>query len=91
MKDHLYVYTKNPYNLENKKVDPYKYTKKVKDASCEMAPKVGVMELEKTVVEEAPVEFHPDYYLNFKDIVEKYGYQYECHSVTTEDGYILTM
>lgn len=37
------------------------------------------------------VEFHNDYYLDFQEIVQKYGYEYECHSVRTEDGYLLTM
>lgn len=35
---------------------------------------------------------HPaDYYLSFKEIVEKAGYVFDSYEVTTEDGYILTM
>jgi hypothetical protein len=47
--------------------------------------------LDEAPVEKAEVEYHEDYYLDFKEIVEKYGYSYECHQVRTVDGYLLTM
>ena len=32
-----------------------------------------------------------DYYKSFKQLVEQKGFAYECHTVQTEDGYILNM
>ena len=32
-----------------------------------------------------------DYYKSFKQLVESKGFAYECHTVQTEDGYILNM
>ncbi|CAH0405780.1 unnamed protein product [Chilo suppressalis] len=34
---------------------------------------------------------HEDVYLNFTELTSKYGYKSEEHTVTTEDGYILTI
>lgn len=34
-------------------------------------------------------KFPKDYYLSFEEMVKNAGYKFECHEVTTEDGYIL--
>ncbi|KAF2886921.1 hypothetical protein ILUMI_19251 [Ignelater luminosus] len=34
---------------------------------------------------------HPDCGLNVKQLIEKYGFPFENHTVTTEDGYILAL
>ncbi|KAF2885927.1 hypothetical protein ILUMI_20246 [Ignelater luminosus] len=34
---------------------------------------------------------HPDFGLNVKQLIEKYGFPLENHTVTTEDGYILQL
>ena len=32
-----------------------------------------------------------DYFKSFKQVVESKGFGYECHTVQTEDGYVLNM
>nr|CAD7434529.1 unnamed protein product [Timema monikensis] len=36
-------------------------------------------------------DINPDAYLSVPELITKYGYPMESHTVTTEDGYILTM
>lgn len=98
----LQLLTLNPFSasLDNlqeeagllQRVTDWAYPPEPKDDSEIKASEWGgLSDLDEVVTPQVPAGLDPDAYLSMAQIVQKYGFKYSAHQVTTADGYELTV